>query len=309
MVTREWDPSDSWPRDRQSTSPAVSGIPDNDRHLASGEALDKAADLAQVAEAALAPDEIDTGESLDDTVRRLLADKQIVEAIIAEGLDGNRLRELQNELIRYAEPVLHQLLLDGRIISKCTKLRRPPGDTEAWLEFTRADRAELARDMIADAMPVFTKAVFEMRTWSPDPNASRKTATLKTYFVNGCALQFPRLYQKWIKQRREQPAGLQPALDIVEAARGPSEIADLDDEASRLLRSIPDPQVREFLALRMIGYKTAEAAQRAGLTERAAENKLARIKRAMRKKPDPHPVTGDGTPATEDGGCSDTQKA
>lgn len=193
MVTREWDPSDSWPHHRQDASPAASGITDNDRHLASGEAPDEAAYLAGVAEAALAPDEADAGESPEDTARRLLADKQIVEAIIAEGLDGDRLRELQNVLIRYAEPVLRQLLRDGRIISKCTKLGRPPGDTEAWLEFTRADRTELARDMIADAMPVFTKAVFEMRTWSPDPNASRKTATLKTYFVGACALQFPAL--------------------------------------------------------------------------------------------------------------------
>ena len=55
--------------------------------------------------------------------------------------------------------------------------------------------------MIADAMPVFTKAVFEMRDMVTGPESSRKTATLKTYFVGACALQFPALYRKWIKQR------------------------------------------------------------------------------------------------------------
>ena len=64
MVTREWDPSDSWPHHRQDTSPAASGITDNDRHLASGEALDEAAYLAEVAEAALAPDQADAAKAL-----------------------------------------------------------------------------------------------------------------------------------------------------------------------------------------------------------------------------------------------------
>ena len=173
MVTREWDPSDSWPRHRQNASPALSGIPDNKRHFTWSEALDEAAYIARAAEAALAPDEIDASESPENTARHLLADRLIAEAILAEGLGGNRHQQLQDELIRYAEPVPRQILRDGRIISACTKLGLLLEDQEAWLKFTRADRAELARDMIADAMPVFTRAVFETRKWSPDPDVSR----------------------------------------------------------------------------------------------------------------------------------------
>jgi DNA-directed RNA polymerase specialized sigma24 family protein len=71
---------------------------------------------------------------------------------------------------------------------------------------------------------------------------------------------------------------LQVDLGCAEAVRDTSGAVDLHDEVARLLRQIPDPKIQEVLALRAIGYTAAEAAQRAGLTEEAAEKRLARIK-------------------------------
>ena len=259
------------------------------------------------AETALAPTEIEADESGAGPAGRLQADRLMVEAILEEGLGGPRHRELQDELIRYAVPVLRQILRDGRIISKCTKLGRPPGDSVAWLDFTEADREELARDMVADADHVFTNAVFRTRRWSADRATGQ--ASLKTYFVNACVLQFPALYRKRLSQRRTQLAGLQVIEGGGEATRDPSEALDRQDEVARLLSRIPDPKMREFLVLRALGYPAAEAAQRVGLTEKAAENRLRRIRKALKRKPGATPGNGRWDTSTEDGGCSDTRRA
>jgi DNA-directed RNA polymerase specialized sigma24 family protein len=207
----------------------------------------------------------------------LLADRLIVEAILEEGLASPRHQELERELIRYAVPVLRQLLADGQIIGKATQLGRPPGGSEAWLDFTSAVREEFARDMVADALPVFTRAVFQDRRWSPARGAS-----LKTYFVNACILQFAALYRKWLDQQRSvRPAGLQ--IDPAgEAGIDPAAEAALRDEASRVLKQIKDPQTREMLALRAVGYTVEDAARRAGLTPKAAEGRLARLRKALK---------------------------
>ena len=307
MVTWKQDPSHSWQRQPDSSRTA-SGMSRDDQHFSSDEASDDSADLAQDAEASLAPAEVEASGSPDDAASRLQADRLIVEAILEQGLGGSRHRELEDELIRYAVPVLHQLLRDGRIISKSSKLRRSQGGSTAWTEFTKADREEFARDMVADAMPVFTRAVFVTRKWSADRTDGR-AATLKTYFVNACALQFPALYRKWLKNRLVQPAGLQPVAGYAGVVRDPSGTVDLHEEVIHLLRSIRDPKIREVLALRAVGYTAAEAAQRAGLTEKAAEGKLGRIRRALKKRAKQGLVIGDEIPAVEDGGCNDIQEA
>ena len=308
MVTWKRDPSHSRPGRQLDPSPAACDMPDDDRHSGSSEASHGGADLAQVAEAPLAPGEIEVGESPDTAAGRLRADQLMVEAILEQGLGGSRHRELEDELIRYAVPVLRQFLRDGRIISMCAKLGRSPKDPLAWLEFTEADRDEFARDMVADATPVFTKAVFVTRKWSAD-RTDGQAASLKTYFLNACAMQFPALYRKWLRHRRAQPAGLQPDLGAAEAIRDTSGAVDLHDEVVRLLRQIQDPKIRKVLIFRAIGYPAAEAAEQAGLTEKAAESKLGRIRKAWREKAEQGLVIGDGIPAMEDGGCSDIQEA
>ena len=152
--------------------------------------------------------------------------------------------------------------------------------------------------MVADALPVFTEAVFGQRRWSPARGAS-----LKTYFVNACIRQFARPYGAWLDQRRVvQAAG----LDI-----GPGSSHELDpaiavvfrDEASRLLEKIPDRQTQEVLVLRAAGWSARDAAQQAGLTEKAAENRLARIRKALKEeRNDSEPPAGNETPRSKKGG-------
>lgn len=301
MVTWHGNAPRSWPDRQQHSSMSAGAIP-REQDPDDADALHETREHVEQAETALAPGT----QRPDSNVGRLLADQLMVDAILEQGLGGPRHQALEAALIQYAVPVLRKLLASGEIIAKAARLRRPASDSAAWLEFTHADREEFARDMVADALPVFTEAVFGQRRWSPARGAS-----LKTYFVNACIRQFARPYGAWLDQRRVvQAAG----LDI-----GPGSSHELDpaiavafrDEASRLLKKIPDRQTQEVLVLRAAGWSARDAAQQVGLTEKAAENRLARIRKALKEERNgSEPPAGNETPRSmKGGGRSDAEEA
>lgn len=283
MATWRGNVPDPWPGEQQR-SPQVreDALHENGDSV---EDLLETADLIGQAEAALAPAE--TTEASGSAEERLHIDQLVVRAVLEQGLDGSRHRELQIKLIEYAVPVLKKLLVTGEIIAKCSKLNRWKGDADGLWEFTDRDRDELAHDMIAEAMPVFISAVFEERRWSPARGAS-----LKTYFVNACIMQFSSLYRKWWENRRQvRPMGLQVDPDLSGGGVDPAVAVAAADEARRMLEGIKDPQVQRVLALRAIGYSADSAAREAGLTPKAAEGRMTRLRKGLRK---------DERPAKED---------
>jgi DNA-directed RNA polymerase specialized sigma24 family protein len=297
MVTWQWETPRSRPsRQRGSRRPA--GAAPREQELGGSEALQETRDLIREAEQALTPD-----PGQDDAADRLRTDQLVVEAILEEGVGGARHRALEDELIRYAVPVLRHLLADGRLISKAARLGRPVSASGAWLSFTEADREEFAHDMVADALPVFTTAVLENRRWTPAGRAS-----LKTYFVNACILQFARLYARWLRDRQAvRLAGLEiyPYADSL-SSPDPASMVVLQDEVSSLLAEMPDKKLRETVVLRAAGYTAADAAQAAGLAPRSAEGKLARFRKNLQEgQPQNRPKAGGQTPRREDGEQSD----
>ncbi len=294
MVTWQGNAQHPWPHRRRSSSMSA-GVTGREQGLDADEALHDTDDRVERAESALVPGEPRPEHGAAD---RLLADQLVVQAILEEGLHGPRHQALEEALIRYAVPVLQQFLADGRIVNKATRLGRPPGGSEAWLDFTKADREEFACDMVADALPAFTKAVFEERRWSPDRRAS-----LKTYFVNACVLQFPRLYGKWLDQRRTvRPGGLEIDMSGGDSASDPANTVALRDETARMLEKITDRKIREVLVLRASGYTAEDAARQVGLTPKAAESRLARIRVALRDERDSTAPPDCGRRDTSQGG-------
>jgi DNA-directed RNA polymerase specialized sigma24 family protein len=281
MVTWQGSAPRAWPSvsSARRSPPKPSGSPcteEGDR--SDEEALRDAGDLIGQAEA-----EIDPGgpaAAPDDVSReRLRADRLLVDAVLEQGLGGPVHRALEDELIRYAVPVLRRLLADGRLVSKATQLRRPPARPDAWLYFTDDDRQEFAHDMVANALPRFTRVVFEARRWTPWGGAS-----LKTYFVNACILQFARLQEKWLDdQKAVRPSGLEFDPDAFAAVSDPAVTVITQDEVSRLLLKVKDEQLVKVLLLRGAGWTAEDAAQQAGLTIKAAEGRLARFRKDLKE--------------------------
>lgn len=63
----------------------------------------------------------------------------------------------------------------------------------------------------------------------------------------------------------------------------PCTVAVVRDEARRAMRQMTDPQLRRVVWLRSLGYKQAEAAHEAGLTEKAAERRLHRHRSTLHR--------------------------
>jgi hypothetical protein len=294
MVTWQGNAPLPWPhRQRSSSVPADATACKQD--LDSSDALRDTAAVIEQAEAALAPGE---PRPEHDPVDRLHADQQVVEGILEEGLDGPRHQTLNEALISYAIPVLLLELGNGGIVSKAAQLGRPPRGSEEWLDSTKADREYFTWDMVADALPVFTRKVFVERCWSP-----RGGASLKTYFVNACRLQFAQLFRKWRNQRRTVlPVGLNLGPAFVDHAPDPATTVALIDDASRMLGEINDPQTRKYVVLRGAGFTVEQASRRAGLTPKAAESRLYRLRKSMKtgRHSDNRPIDNPASVTAED---------
>jgi hypothetical protein len=260
-------------RPSTSSSPGMAGEENSDS--SEEEALRDTEDIAAEAEGELAPGA--AADSEHQRAERLRRDQLMVDAVLEEGIGGPRHRYLEEELIVYAARVLRNLLADGRLVSKATKLLRPPVPADAWADFAEDDRAEFVQDMIATGLPQFNKVVFEDRRWSPGRGAS-----LKTYFVNACILNFARLQAQWLDDKKAvRPVGLELDPSSFPSAPDPASAVIVQDEVSRLLRRIPDQQVQRVLVLRAAGYTAGDAAREAGLTIKAAEGRLGRIRKEI----------------------------
>ena len=241
------------------------------------------------AEAALAPEE---AAQDDGAGQRLLADQRVVDAVLKEGLRGPRHQALEEALIRYAIPVLKQLLATGQIRIKCHRLGRPLSESHVLQELTGEDLDDFAQEMIARALPLFTEAVFKDKRWAPYGGAG-----LTTYFVNGCVMQFQGIYRQWRKDRQKTvPRGLNLDPDVTSRAPDPAiRVADAD-HARHSLAEVADEPLREALAWRAVGYTAREAADRAGLTAKAAEGRLSRHRKGLGRGGPPPRRTADGGP-------------
>lgn len=293
------------PRSRSSSSAAAAagppepgGSPASAEHADGGEEALDAGDLTDSAERELAPGGPDPGGSDRARAEQRDRDQLLVEAVLQQGLGGPWHRALEDELIRYAIPVLKHLLRTGQIVSKATRLRRPPSPASAWLYFTDDDREEFAQEMAAAALDGFTKAVFEKRRWTPGRGAS-----LKTYFVNAGILQFARLQRQWLADRQAvRPCGLEPDPGTAGPAPDPATAVAVRDEAAQALSMITDEKLREALVLRAAGWSAADAAQQAGLRPKAAESSLGRIRKNLANGRAGTEPRASGQPETRQGG-------
>ena len=296
MVTSQGKSPDTSSGSRQGPTDMSDGEADSSGH-ADGRAWVPTEALRK-AEAELAPEE----EDQDSGGPRLLADQLLVHAVLDEGLDGPRHQAFDRELVRYAVPVLKQLVANGQIRVRCHRLGRPISGLNELHRFTSHDLEDFAQEMVTRALPLFTAAVFVDRRWSPEGGAS-----LATYFINGCIRHFPGIYRKWRRDlQRYVPWGLDPDPDVTLRTPDPATVVADTDQAVRLMGQVPDA-LREVVARRAVGYTAREAAIDAGMTPKAAEGRLSRLRKTLSEAAVPPGRTGKEEIG---GGCSDdTQEA
>jgi hypothetical protein len=212
--------------------------------------------------------------------QRRLADHALVKELAAADFTGPVFDVAVTEFASYGIAVLMAWMRTGQIFGKCMAKGRPvSGSTSQW---SRDDRLEIAVETTARALKYFLGEVLAPGKWDHS-----RGATLKTFFIGACLLQFPNEFDRWASEQRRwgQPEGEQ-ALEYA-VVRGDPQWADPTGDAAvractvqERLAEIPDRQTRQAAWLvKAYGASHAEAGEVVGLSADGVEGRLYRLRR------------------------------
>ncbi|GAA4554864.1 RNA polymerase sigma factor [Pseudonocardia xishanensis] len=210
----------------------------------------------------------------------------LIQSIYEAGMKGVRYDLLIDELRRYGMRVLRAALRDGRIFTWCGVGSRAPvfatADERRVLHTSPEDRDELALETIANAIVLFHESLAD-REWNPE------RSSLHTYFIGACKIAFPGVYRRWSRERasrlEEYGYGHTPEVLGVELrALSPSpEAMAVDTDTLRRILRVGSPEARMICRLILTGYNQAEIAEKLGITTRAVEGHMHRLRKRVEK--------------------------
>jgi hypothetical protein len=219
-----------------------------------------------------------------ENAARRLADRDLVDQLAAAGFAGPVFDVTVNEFAAYGVATLMAWMRTGEIARKCQSRGRPlPGADRVVAMWSRDDRLEIAVETTARALRYFVDEVLKSSRWN-----YRRGATLRTYFVGACLLQFPNVYEVWVNEQKRWGA-----VDLVEpgteeaAGQDRGDVAWADPTARyvihrqhvrEMLEGIADPQTRKAAQMVMLGYEQAEAGAELGLTAAAVGARFYRLR-------------------------------
>ncbi len=232
------------------------------------------------------------GSSLDaDDVRAAQArldEARLVDDILATGFDGQSYQQLSDDLWLYSFPVMKVLIRTGKITALVrrhapTRVFTMHPEDQAVLAKSVEERDALAVDVIIKALADFKRNALGKRGWDPAGGAS-----LRTYFIGTCALNFPDAYHAWSARRAERLDKIAHAHKVdlsrlgeqVGTLADPYEAAATRDIARRIVKEAP-PATKLILGLILQDLTMAQIAAELGLTERAVEGRLYRLRRRV----------------------------
>lgn len=211
---------------------------------------------------------------------RLDADRRIVEILRKDGFAGPRYEKATERWMDYGWRTTVKWTGTGEIFRRSRLAGRPVPADMITADWAQDDRYQIATDSVIGGLALFHKYGLVQGKWSPDGGAS-----LSTYFVGATLRAFRPVYLRWFRfQQAGQSELARPDEDEArreipdQRASDPCHLAAVNDEIKRILPYITDSQVREGLGWRAMGYTQAEAARRVGLTTKALERRISRIR-------------------------------
>jgi len=206
---------------------------------------------------------------------RTRADAELVERLAGQGFEGREYERFKEALAAYGLGVMKGWLQSGEIFAKVAKEGFPLSPSTAELDELARDRD--ARDELADstvtvALVRFRRQALIGRSWRPDGGRS-----LASYFVGRCLREFPNEMRRFRRSRRAQRN--EYATDLLDSLAGSghaTEILHLFDQVAG-----PDEKTRRVVKLVVEGYRQREIADLTGMTVRAVEGLLRRLRRKL----------------------------
>lgn len=221
------------------------------------------------------------------TAERLKVDRARYLALRRADFCGPEWDAFHDELWSYALPVLTSGMRTGKIFTWCWRadmIVKPTSDQRRALHTSSEDRDELAIETIAITMKHFRNKTLRKGGWRP-----RKGASLKTFFIGACILQFGQVFRRWQRERADRLGafgyGTQPEVIA-------SEMIDhlgvhVDDYVASshtlsIILSKASTEVRMACYLLMQERTYAEIADELGVSERTIEGQFYRLRKRVR---------------------------
>lgn len=230
-------------------------------------------------------------ERAEERFDRLAGDRELAAALHADGFQGRNYDFFANEIAKYGWAVIRGWIYKGQIRGEVARKGFGALDPEPRPGAMIEDAEGLADETVVLALTAFRDKVLVPGKWDPSRGAS-----LRTFFVGQCLLQFSNVYKRW---RREElrsyaepqapPATAEWADELEDGpstavAPDASESAHIKDELRRAFGRIADERVRSAFYLSVThGFTHAEIGEKLGMTAKAVESAIARARQQIRE--------------------------
>jgi RNA polymerase sigma factor (sigma-70 family) len=222
---------------------------------------------------------------------RLAGDRDLASALHATGFHGRNYDVFANEIAKYGWAVICGWIYKGQIRGEVKRKGFGALEPEPRPGAMVDDAEGLADETVVLALTAFRDKVLIPGKWDPS-----KGASLRTFFVGQCLMQFSNVYKRW---RREElrsyvepqapPATPDWANEFEESPSMPlspdvSEQAHIKDELRRAFGRITDERVRSAFYLSVMhGFTHAQIGEKLGMNAKAVESAIARARQQVRQ--------------------------
>jgi hypothetical protein len=215
---------------------------------------------------------------------RRAAEARIVDILRTDNFQGPRYEKTTTRLMEYGWLTINKWTGTGEIFAQSRRAGRPVPLRMTAPDWDADARSEVATDTVVAGLDLFLEHGLIRGKWNPYGGAS-----LATYFVGASIRSFRTVYIRWFRGVQvgqaeldlppSDPDGASSDRDIPDQrATDPFYAAATHDEIKRILPYITDTKVRRGLAFRALGYTQQQAAQKVGLTEKALEGRIGRLR-------------------------------
>jgi len=215
---------------------------------------------------------------------RLAGDIELVSELIVAGYEGKTWDRFANALAKYGYQVIWSWIRTGLIFERCREKGLGKYLYKGRPALGIEDIDEIAQDTVVRAVTSFRDRVLVPGKWNPS-----KGASLKTFFIGACLIEFLSVYRgaaKSIIRRRQREILADELPPSLQSSSGidPARQALLRAEVASARANVRVARTGTILELIAQGYTQPEIAEMLEVTVKAIESSLARHRRDMKER-------------------------
>lgn len=214
-------------------------------------------------------------------LRRLETDRSIIAELRAAGFAGRDYDYFASEIAKYGIAVMAAWIRTHQIFSKLRSRGRGLAEPSDDVLRDTETAFEVAMETVAYALGNFRTYVLLPGRWDPDRGAS-----IRTYFIGQCLIQFPNVYRRWHRETFDRAPWPELANEAMLTARGYEHVeqqVQQQRQVGELLTAVKKDRTREVLVLRGAGWTQEQISERLEMTLKTVEMIVANERKRQQR--------------------------